>query len=308
MQRIAHVAKLNHGLFTAAHAALLGIDDRRIEYAVRAGEAVAVHEGVYRFACVPETWESDLLAACWAGGFRAVASHRSAAELWELPGRRRSPLEVTCPRWQRARHGGVRVHEMIGLDGADVRIVRGIPVASVPLTLLGLAAVQPAVAELALENGLRRGLTTLTEVDSMLRRLAGRGRRGTTRLRMLLRDRDPKLRLSESEMETLLFATLRRHQIPRPERQVVVCHQGRFVGRLDGGWPDARVGYEYDSDEFHTGRVATATDSARRHRMTVAGWRVVTVVAPDLRSGGALASAAIAALLAERATCVANPR
>ena len=101
-------------------------------------------------------------------------------------------------------------------------------------------------------------------------------------------------------METLLFAALRRFGIRLPQRQVVVRDGGRFVGQIDGGWPDARVGYEYDSDEFHTGRVATAHDSARRHRLTVAGWLIVTVVKPDLRSGGNLACAAIEELLRQR--------
>ena len=308
MRAIADFAREHYGLFTGLHAAMVGIDHHEVDYALRAGTVVAVYEGVYRFAVVPVTWESDLLAACWAGGFRAMASHGSGAAMWELPGRRRSPLEITCPRWRRARHDGFRAHEMLGLTDVDVRIIRGIPVASVPLTLLGIAAGQPEVAELALENALRRQLTTLTEIDGMLRRLGGRGRRGTTRLRALVQQRDPKLRLTESEMETMLFAALRRHGIPEPQRQVVVRVDGRFIGRLDGGWPDARVGYEYDSDEFHTGRVATASDSARRHRVTAAGWRVVTVVAPDLRAGGALAAAAIASLLSERAFCVANPR
>ena len=308
MRRIADFAREHHGLFTGLHAAMVGIDGHEIEYALRVGEIVAPHEGVYRFAAAPVRWECRLLAACWAGGFRAMASHRSAAELWSVPGRGRDLLEVLCPRWRRARHGELVVHEMSGLSDDDVRLVRGIPVTSVPLTLLGLAAVQPGIAELALENALRRELTTMAEVEALLRRFGGRGRRGSRRLQQLVRTRDPKLRLSASEMETLFFAALRRHGVPLPQRQVVVRDHGRFIARIDGGWPEWRVGYEYDSDEFHTGRVATARDSARRHRLTALGWNIVTVVRPDLEGGGALACAAVAALLTERSSCVAIPR
>ena len=47
---------------------------------------------------------------------RAVASHRSAAALWELPGARRDIVEITCPRWRRAQHDGLVVHESLALD------------------------------------------------------------------------------------------------------------------------------------------------------------------------------------------------
>jgi hypothetical protein len=107
-------------------------------------------------------------------------------------------------------------------------------------------------------------------------------------------------------METLLFAALRRSGMVLPQRQVLVHHRGRFIGQIDGGWPEARVGYEYDSDEFHTGRVATAADSARRHRLTAAGWLMVTVVKPDLRSGATLAVAALEELLRQRAPQLAS--
>jgi hypothetical protein len=64
--------------------------------------------------------------------------------------------------------------------------------------------------------------------------------------------------------------------------------------------PEWKVGYEYDSDEFHTGRVATARDSARRHHVTAAGWLVTTVVKSDLATGGTLACLAIEELLRQR--------
>lgn len=301
MHRLATFASKSHGVFQLVHARMVGITDRQLYSAVRRGEVVRVFGPVYRFAAVPSTWEARVLAGCWAGGFRAVASHRSAAALHRLPGSDRKDVEITCPRWRRAHHDGLIVHELKDLCvERDVTVVDGIPTASVPLTLLGLAAVRPAVTELALENALRRNLATLEDIDDVLERLGGRGRRGAVPLRRVVAARPRDLRRSASEMETLLFAALRRSGIRVPQRQVLVHHNGRFVAEVDGGWPDARVAYEYDSDEFHTGRVATARDSARRHHLMVAGWLVVTVVKPDLRSGGGLACAAIQELLRQR--------
>lgn len=309
MYRLAAFAAAHHGLFQIHHAQMLGITENVIRIARRRGEIVRLGYGVYRCAAVPPSWRSDLLAACWMGGFRAFASHRSAAALHGLPGGWRHRAEITCERWRRAQHASIVAHELRGLDAElDVVLVDGIPTASVPLTLMGLAAVIPSVAELALENALRRKLTTLAAVDEFLGRLGGRGRRGAARLRRLVAVRMSVTGTSDSEMETMLFAALRRHGIRLPDRQVKVFHHGRFVGRLDGGWPDARVGYEYDSDEFHTGRVATAADSARRHRLTAAGWLVITVVKPDLRAGGFLACRAIETVLRDRELASITPR
>jgi hypothetical protein len=281
---------------------MVGVSRRQVHAALERGEIVWVFGEVYRFTAAPSTWPGRVLAGCWAGGFRSFASHRSAAAVHGLPGADRDDVEITCPRWRRAQHEGLVVHELKDLCvERDVVVVNGIPTASVSLTLLGLAAVRPAVTELALENALRRNLTTLAAVDEMMERLGGRGRRGAMRLRIVLAARPRDLRRSDSDMETLLFAALRRSGLSLPQRQVLVHHRGKFVGQIDGGWPDARVGYEYDSDEFHTGRVATAADSARRHRLTAAGWLMVTVVKPDLRSGGTLACAGLAELLRQRA-------
>ena len=39
----------------------------------------------------------ELLAACWAGGSRALGSHRSAAALWSLPAGRTDVTEIDLP-------------------------------------------------------------------------------------------------------------------------------------------------------------------------------------------------------------------
>src|SRR3954453_20681153 len=122
---ISSIAEENHGVFAARHLRELRVSKSEREWRLRSGRWVEVYEGVYRIAGVPQTWQGDLLAACWAGGLPAVASHRSAAALWELPGQQRNIREITCPRWRRAQHGGLLVHETTALSERDTTVVAG---------------------------------------------------------------------------------------------------------------------------------------------------------------------------------------
>src|ERR1700704_115409 len=91
---IATFAEAHHGIlsFQLLQELKVSENERRHRLASRRWEAP--YELVYRIAGAPRSWKGDLLAACWAGGTRAVASHRSAAELWELPGRRLDIIAV----------------------------------------------------------------------------------------------------------------------------------------------------------------------------------------------------------------------
>jgi predicted transcriptional regulator of viral defense system len=301
MHRIAQFAADHHGILNLASAYRVGIDRADIAFAARQGEIVRLHRGVYRFAGAPATWEGELLAACWAAGSRGFASHRSAAALHALPGADRV-VEITCPRWRRAHHDAIVVHESNSWTSVDVVRVANIPVASPALTLLQLAGcVSVSTLELALEQALRRELASLESIDDVLRRYAKRGRRGVRMLRMLVRARTPKTMPTDSSAETRVLQVIRRHGLAEPTRQFTVRRaNGTKVGTVDLAYPDARIAIEYDSDEFHTGRVATSHDSERRHRLIAAGWMPITAVSSDLRSGGGLLCGALRAALTER--------
>jgi hypothetical protein len=49
--------------------------------------------------------------------------------------------EITCPRWRRARHDGLVVHETKAFDPVDAMVIDGIPVTTPQRTLLDLGAV-----------------------------------------------------------------------------------------------------------------------------------------------------------------------
>lgn len=298
---LARHAAEHYGVFRGKHARMAGLSKRQIDTRIDSQRWELVQHDVYRVNGAPRTWHGDLLAACWAGGFRAVASRRSAAALHALPGGRRDLVEITCPRWRRARHDGLIVHETKALDPVDLTVVSGIAVTTPARTLFDLGGVcRAGLVELALENALRRGLVSEVELVATVRRLSRSGRPGGPVLRQLLLARAPKQRPTESEMETLLLQALRAHGLPAPIPQHQVWQGSLCLGRVDAAYPDERIAIEYDSDEFHTGRAATKHDRARRHELIAASWLPIDVGPTDLCNGGNLACAAIGQALRDR--------
>jgi hypothetical protein len=286
-RNIAAHASDHHGVFDLRVVRSMRPTKDEIYWRLRREQWLPVYQGVFRLAGVPPIWRGDLLAACLAGGPRAVASHRSAAELWGFPGRRTDLVEITCPRWRRGQEAGPVVHESKALDPADCTVVDNIPVTSPELTLLMLGAVcAPVTVEMALDVARNRELVTYESVRAVLRRVARRGRNGAGVLRAILDERSPEVRAPESPMETKMLRLLRQLGFAAPVPQYEVWHEGRFYGRLDAAWPDKRVGVEYESYEFHTGKVALVRTSNRRDAFEHIDWRVIGCTAEDLKNRG----------------------
>jgi hypothetical protein len=290
---VSEIAEQHHGLFATHHLVQLGVASHERAYRLKAGRWVLEYEGVYRFAGTPLTWRGRLLAACWAGGLRAAASGRAAAELWRFPGGSDAHLEITCPRWRRSRHDGLIVHESLAFDEIDTTTADGIPVTTVPRTLFDLARVcGDGTLDLAIDNALRRHLTTIADLEATRDRLARSGRPGSARFRSVLLGRAPGV--TESHAERRLLQLLERHGLPRPVVQYEIRDaNGRLVARVDLAYPDLRIAIEYDSYAHHMGTEAHDRDGSRRNDIVASGWHPVTATAADLRNGGYRLAAAV---------------
>ncbi|MBA2326678.1 MAG: hypothetical protein H0V95_08550 [Actinobacteria bacterium] len=100
-------------------------------------------------------------------GRRALGSCRGEAQL----------DEITCPRWQRARHEGLRVHETKALDPIDLTFRDGIPITTPERLLLDLGAVcHQSVVEMAVDSAEHGGLVTVSSMRRTLERLGRPGR------------------------------------------------------------------------------------------------------------------------------------
>jgi len=137
-QAVADIARRQHGLVTLEQLRRLNVTRRQRQGRLSSGRWISPYTGIYRIAGLPPSWKSDLLAACLAGD--AVASHRSSAALWDLPGARRDRVEIITERWERAQHVGLVVHESILLDAIDRTTIDGIPTTTVERTIFDLCS------------------------------------------------------------------------------------------------------------------------------------------------------------------------
>src|SRR5262249_7315714 len=158
---------------------------RQLEHLLAQARLEHVLPGVYRIAGSPESWEQMALAAVLSSGPGAVVSFLAAAHLWNLAGFWEQPQsEITTPSRRRTRLRDVIVHDSEILDGIHVDRRRRVPVTSVARTLCDLTACcSPNQVGRALDDALRRKLTSLRRVGAVFDDLATRGRRRSTVMR-----------------------------------------------------------------------------------------------------------------------------
>ncbi len=150
-------------------------------------------------------------------------------------------------------------------------------------TLVDLGAVVgEATLELALEDALRRRLTTIARLDWRLEELCAKGRGGCGRLRRLLEARRSE-RVTESGLETKLARLLRKGRLPAPTRQYEIFDRKRLVARGDFAYPGAKLIVEAHSYKHHSGRASWYRDIERDRRLGRLGWQVMYVTDEDLR-------------------------
>ena len=293
--QLARIAERHHGIVAAQHLDQLNVTREARAVRVENGRLVALHEGVFRIAGAPVSWRSNLIAACWAGGTRALASHRSAAALWSLPSGRADVIEITCPRWKRARHDGLVVHESALIEDIDRAEIDRIPCTSVTRTLFDLArTLSPVMLDANIDTALQRKLVTVDALRNTAGRLATKGRPGGQRFRAAVDARNVTSAIPESVPERLIADMLVRQGLPAPDQQHVIRDAGGgFVARVDLAYPEWMIVIEYDSVEHHTGTAAHVRDSMRRDAIGDLGYVVLTATVADLKDRGARLSGLI---------------
>ncbi len=271
-RQIAEIAGGQHGLIALWQLEALGFSRAAAHWRVKAGRLHQVYEGVYAVGHVPVGRRCALMAAVLACGPRAVLSHRSAAELWELRKRDQAPIDVTAPGRRGRSPRAIASHRDDSLASTDRTLVHGIPCTNMARTLLDLAAVVPVWQ-------LRKAISE-AEVLRLLdhravRRLIRhhRGRRGVARLRMVMDEIRPDTKRTRSEMEREFLRRCEEADLPRPEVNVSMCVSGR-TQEPDFLWRTARLILEADSRTYHDTDSAFQVDRKREQRFQLAGWRV----------------------------------
>jgi very-short-patch-repair endonuclease len=266
-ERVAALAERQHGVVAARQLAELGMGRPAVRHRVARGRLHPLYCGVFAVGHRALGKNGRWMAAVLACGPGAVSSFRGAAGIWRLlpyfwlevtvPKRRRGPKEITVH------------HSPLAPD--EVTTENGIPVTTVPRTLLDLAAVLPGrQLEKALnESEVRQHTDPLSLPDLMERHPHQSGIR-------VLRELLGHLRLggtiTRSELEARFRDFIRLHKLPIP------LFNAPILGfECDCAWPAQRLVVELDGHAVHHTRAAFERDRARDRVLIAAGWRVVRI-------------------------------
>ena len=213
-----------------------------------------------------------LLAAVVCFGPTAVLSHRPAGAEWGLRSWQGKPAVTVASKCRP--HPSIELHR--SHLPADERTVRdGIPITSVPRTLLDLATVLDHDALVRALNEAEAGrLADPLPLTALLDR--HRGERGVGALRRALADVAFGRGITREELEERFAAFIRAYHLPPPLLNAAV-RAGDRTYVADTLWPKTGLIVELQSIAHHATPAAMSADADRTRRLTLAGCRVVYV-------------------------------
>ncbi len=237
-----------------------GVSEGAIQGRVRTGLLLRVHPGVYRVGHRAPSTSATYLAAVLACGPDALLRGRAAAHLFSLIKGPAPPPEVATRTERRIE--GVRTKRVRSFDEADAARHDGIPVTSIPRTVVDLAAVldEDALARVCHEAGVLYRLTP-AHVDEVLTRRPNS--RGARKLARVLHGDTP---VTLSVLERRFLKLLGENGMPLPQTN-------RRVGtkRVDCRWPEHGLTVELDSYRYHSSRHAWEQDRRREREARARG-------------------------------------
>jgi very-short-patch-repair endonuclease len=259
-EKIAQAAANSHGVATRDELLSAGVTQAQIKSRIARGFLLPIHRGVFRVGHAAPSLEARYMAAVKACGPGSLLAGQSAAHLLHLLKRPPALPEVLTARHRRP--SGVTVHRCRAIDRRDRTKWRGVPVTTVPRTLVDLAAVldAPALARAFHEAVVKRRI----KPDAVERVLARRHNwPGARELRRVIWGDEP---VSLSKLESSFIARLEEAGLPLPQTN-------RRVGSryVDCRWPDHRLTVELDSYRYHGTRHAWEQDHHREREARARG-------------------------------------
>jgi hypothetical protein len=239
-----------------------------------------VHAGVYYLDSIPSTWKTDVLAATMAAGPDALASHRTAAVLWELDAVYGGIVEVTVPFNEEPDPEDVIVHRTRRVNPGS--IADGIPLTSPEKTLLDLARILPErTLRKAARSAVRRNLTTPGRMDLAVGLHGGRGVTGTRVYRRVVAfvAEDQSGSVAEIDLKHIVMDA----PVPRPIQQLKVGLEDGSNAYPDFAWPDRMRIVEVDGFGAHGTPEQLQHDLRRQNQLMDLGWDIRRFTATEIR-------------------------
>ena len=270
----------HHGLVNKDVALHLGFSRSNWYRAIGPGRWLEpLYPNVARVWGSSPTFEQRALAAVWAAGPGAMASHRTAARLWGIERPDDDPIDVILP--SRGRHslpGNVVIHRPS--DHLDLRPImrRRIPTTNPMRMLLDLGAVDPATVFDAMVEVMSLKAASPNAIQSALIRHSKKGRHGTVALRAALERWMGEELPPDSTLEAAMSDLIRNFGLPAMTFHAIV--EGYEVDFLVNGTTivvecDGWAAHGLDRDQFEFDRVRDADLVAGGYHVVHVTWRQV---------------------------------
>lgn len=282
------VAARQHGVITRSQATSAGLCAREVRGLVSAGAWTRRSKDVFAVRGAPATFEADVMAACLAGGPRAMACRGTVARLLGVgaPWFDDASVEVALPRGASlyaVRAVGAKPRVCRSLGDRDRVCIGAIPATRATRLVVDLLDVRPVDAVFAVaDDVLYRRWATPLGIEKRWCEVNGQ-HRGVLDAVLLPWTPGPK---PGSPKEMALCRVLQLHGLPRPVRQFEVKAPGRPPRVLDLAYPEAKVAPEYDGRREHGVR-RWAADGEREDELATLGWLRLPAGAADLTEPGA---------------------
>ena len=265
------LARVQLSLVTRQQLIRIGLKPAQIGALLRTRALRPVRPRVYAtFGSVRE-WRQELMALVLCSGEGAVASHASAARLWNFVHQPQQSVDVTVELEFTPRLRGLHRTSILPVEDRTER--SGIPCTSFERTLCDCTTVLSAFQlGRVLDDGLRRRDTSIDRLERCVARLdSGPGRR-LGLIKALIAERDASFDPGGSASELHVLGVITGAGLPRPVQQYRV-RVGHRAYVPDFAWPEQRVFAEYYGLVVHSGVSAVAYDSERLTALVGAGWR-----------------------------------
>lgn len=270
-------AALQDGVFTVAQALSAGYTHYRVRNLVRTGRWIAVLGSVYADRSSHLNHASLARAAVLAAGTNGVASHTTAARLWDLDVPPDPDVHVIIDPRRRLTVPGLRVHR-IRVSEAEMCSRKGILTTRLDRTVADCLLWLPEEAGTALATSvLQRQVLTVGEMRRALH-LAGQ-RHGSPRAWAILASVGLDAR---SNAEVRFHELLRRGGVGGWRANVDVRDGDGFIGCVDVLFDEVSLVIEVDGRAYHSGDEAFQRDRERQNRLVRNGYTVLRFTWDDI--------------------------
>lgn len=273
--RMHAMAATQHGVLTRRELLDIGYSPAALSRRVQEGALVRIRPQVYRVRAVKPSWLQEMYAVCRWLEPSVVASHRSAAVVWNLGDIPPGIFEVTVAEATR-QAADVRVHVTDQMPRSHRRVRQLVPVTDPARTVIDCCGVMSEKAALAvIDDACHAQLTTPDHLLHRIEELAARGRNGVGLARKLVRQRIDNDEAPESRLTRMLLRLIQASTLPNPMSLVPVTLPNGVTIHPDLGYPSLKIAIEADGWKEHGKPAGWQGDRHRDNPLQTLGWIVL---------------------------------